>query len=869
MNIKRPLMVIAAGFVFGEVLILSCRAVWLWILLLMAMAVGAGGFQAHLEKWKGMGRNTVRKRQSRSAIWRTFLLLFFLLAAVLAGYERGAAVKRRLDLEEEQAVRLGEGKVTVCGRIGSVEEKEGSVRLVLEGAVVRDTSDRETVTEKMKFRKIWVYLAGEEEENEETYHVPENGNEYGGEKEREKNSSGPKARNNGSSQGPGKEKAAELVAGKRAAITGELEAIEGPRNPGEFDFRGYYRAKGIGCRLFADCVEMVEGEASPYFRFLNSVKSRCRTVLEEVCQEADSMIYKAVLLGERTSMDIEVKTMYQRAGIAHLLAISGQHLTIIGGGIYLILRRIGLGYKKAGAIGAVLVVSYCVLTGGSGSALRAVIMILCLWMAAACGRTYDTLSALSLSAMLLLWESPYLLFQSGFQLSFGAVYAIGGIGSFLCTSLKAEKAWQKTLLISLCVQLALAPVMLWHYYQYPLYGILMNLLVLPLVPMLMYSGLLAIGIGSFFRAGGVAAVGAGHYIMEYYSRLCGLAEQLPGYCLVLGRPGLGQVGGYYICVAVLLRGIAVLSAGNTPARFSELVHPARRLFCFPSVCAVFALSFLLLLPRSVKGLEILCMDVGQGDGFVLMTGRHAVLIDGGSSSEKKLGSMSLEPYLKSRGVTSIDYAVVSHGDNDHISGLRYLLEESEDIKIKTLVLPSKGQEEEIYCELGELQQKNGGKVVHMETGSTIRAGNLQLFCLYAGEDSPSADRNSHSLVLCADYEGFHMLFTGDMGTEEESVLLELAERSPFQREHLNHVQVLKLAHHGSAGSSSQPFVEQMPLRLAIVSYGKGNSYGHPSQKVMESMQASKIPVMETGKGGAVLLKTDGIRLSAHYIFHQK
>ena len=136
----------------------------------------------------------------------------------------------------------------------------------------------------------------------------------------------------------------------------------------------------------------------------------------------------------------------------------------------------------------------------------------------------------------------------------------------------------------------------------------------------------------------------------------------------------------------------------------------------------------------------------------------------------------LEPYLKSRGISWIDYAVVSHGDSDHINGLVYLLEESKDIRIGTLVLPVMGKGEEVYENLAVLARREGADVVYMKTADWVEAGELTLTCLYAGEDFGGKDRNSHSLVLCGDYKGFHMLFTGDMGEGQESSLVRLAEQ---------------------------------------------------------------------------------------------
>ena len=148
---------------------------------------------------------------------------------------------------------------------------------------------------------------------------------------------------------------------------------------------------------------MIETSTIPYREGIRRFHHWCKKILMRVCKEEDLGVFQAVVLGDQSFMDPEIKDMYQRHGISHILAVSGQHLTIVGGSLYLILRRLGLRQAGAGIAGGILVMAYGILTGSSGSAMRAVVMILCLWLAAAAGRSYDSLSALGLAAVLLLW----------------------------------------------------------------------------------------------------------------------------------------------------------------------------------------------------------------------------------------------------------------------------------------------------------------------------------------------------------------------------------------------------------------------------------------------------------------------------------
>lgn len=838
---KRPLIVLAAGFVLGEVLALQYQLAVFPGLTGWLFAAGLVGIWSY-----GMWTKISVGKKQGSGAYRKALLLFFVLAVLgyAAGYGRGVCEKGRLDREEMLAGEFTGARCLVQGKIGSVEPGDGSLSVVLKGA--QATAGKMTA----RFERVSVYVQVEarEDTRKDTRERTETGVDTTG------------MRRIGDSR---------LLPGMTVEVRGKLEPVEESRNPGEFDFRTYYRSKRIACRMFGEQVRVIGENYVPYDTFLVKFRNRCAAILDRICLPEDSPIFKAVLLGETSGMEPEVRTMYQRHGISHLLAVSGQHLSVIGGGIYLIMRKLGFKYGKAGLLSAGLVISYGIMTGSSGSAIRAVIMILCLWLAAGEGRSYDTLSGLGLAAVLLLWKSPYLLFQSGFQLSFGAVLAIGGLGSWLKTEFSIEKGWQNTILMSLCVQIVITPVVLYHYYQHPLYGILLNLLVIPLISVLMYSGILGIGLGSVWTQGGIAAVGAGHYVLRLYEWLCRQVERLPGYCLVMGRPSWGQMvvyGGLMAGILYVLGKWSSIRQKKSENNGDDTKRGKRQWIRLLMAACFYGLCFTLLFPLPFRGMEIVMMDVGQGDGILMRTSRTAVLVDGGSSSEKKMGSKTAEPFLKSKGIDVIDYALVSHGDSDHISGLLYLLRESKDIRIRHLVLPEPGQGQAIYEELEQAARDAGSQVIYMGQGDCIQVEDISLTCVYAGGTTiKEDDRNTHSLVVCADYRNLHMLFTGDMGTAQEHELAEWAkERGSLQQIHLAHVQVLKTAHHGSDTSSSEEFLECVNPALAVVSYGRGNSYGHPSPDVIARMKNRRIPVMETGIGGAIILRTDGTQLDCGY-----
>ncbi len=832
---QRPLFVAATGFVLGEVCALlaeggmnDLRAESVRYLLLGVLASGAllFGVLDFFAKNKKRGRSMHGKR------WILLLLCVFFV-----GYGRMAWEIREWERIEER-IWEDEEVVYLTGKVVKIREKEKNTVLTINTG---------------EFGKVLVYLEKEDMEKKEEH------------------------------------PAEKLRIGGTVKVKGEVSRFQKAGNPGEFDLKAYYTSLGISAAVFAWEVRWEEEKGySPYLDALYRFRCFCGGVFERICTPEDEGIFRAAILGDKDKMEQEIKDLYQKNGIAHLLAISGLHLSLIGAGLHRILRRCGLGYGLSGLLAAAVIVSYGILTGASGSALRAVIMLAVSFLAA-----YDLLSALSLALLLLSGASPFSITQSGFQLSFGAVLGIGILGKALencqkilkdsCTlcgrNKKTERRWMQGLKISAAVQMATAPIVLWHYFQIPVYGVVLNLFVVPLMGYVVISGLLGLLTGAFFYDAGVMAVGSGHYILQFYQYLCEWTSRLPASLLIWGRPKGFQIFLYYLFLGGMILGLHGLKRKEKEWTEGEGVKKIR-MQRWGIIFTGSLLCILCMKPRPQSGLDIAVLDVGQGDGIVLQCeggrietmgilwqgGRDenkegankflqqaVILIDGGSSSEKRLGENRLEPYLKSEGLSRIDFAVVSHGDADHTSGLLYLLKECPEIEIGCLILPEAGREDSGYEKLIYAAKKRGIGVGCMDAGDKIQAGSCIFTCFYPGEgmDIDFSDRNQQSLVIRVDYQDFHMLFTGDVGQEGEKMALDYAGE-----EALSMVQVLKAAHHGSRFSNGEDFLAAVHPAWTVISYGEGNSYGHPHEETIERLGKEGSTVLETGKMGAVLLHVE-------------
>lgn len=401
----------------------------------------------------------------------------------------------------------------------------------------------------------------------------------------------------------------EYSIGQILVVRGTITLFDTARNEGGFDARSHYRSQKIDFGVWVNAVESASGTVNRYTAFLARLRGRLSDSVA-ACGGADGIL-GAMLLGEKAGLDAEVKSLYQRAGISHILAISGLHVSLLGIGLYRLLRRCRLTYGAASAVTAVLMLSYCVMSGSSVSAKRAVGMLLVCLLADVLGRGYDMLSALGLLGIVLLWDNPFLAGYSGFVFSVTAVFGVGIAAPVFAAwggSVREEEEREDTLagrwrkrwcsvksafLSGLGIQLTTLPLVALYYYEIPVYAIFLNLLVLMLVKYVVALGAAAAVLGVWSVRLGTLLMLPCNWILALYEKCCTGLLALPYAAVAAGCPGPVRLFAYYGLFAAVLcvmhrRTLQRLASAEAQTGrdmgHSKNRMPAGRAGCAPDVC---------------------------------------------------------------------------------------------------------------------------------------------------------------------------------------------------------------------------------------------------------------------------------------------
>lgn len=615
--------------------------------------------------------------------------------------------------------------------------------------------------------------------------------------------------------------------GSQIRVRGTMQPMNKQMNPSDMNYSLYLKSRGVSSKIEAKDIDRVGQRWS----MLPTLQKHIYNQIQKVFKNEDQGMISKLLINSDEGLEPSVEELYYGLGIGHVLSISGLHIGILYGIGWWILGKIKIKYKYRMIGSLVFIWGYAFLIGFNISAVRACILLTVIYVARILWKEEDIPIGMSIAALVLLINNPYQLFQVGFQLSFIAYGSIFLIGEGLRYCKLHGYRTRYYLLVgggNILLSIVITPILAWHFYEIPVVGVLLNYIAIPVFTLLIPISLLTIVV-SYMTLQGASLVAVGiSMLLRNITHIASFIEQLPFSTLVTGKPSFLEVGIFYFTVAI---GISCFIGWG----YGKYIAYATLFLLGIQVFSTL---------QKREYLDITHLYVGQGDSTVIITPtNHVVLIDGGGKGKEK----TVERYIKYRGYDVIDYAVVSHGHDDHMGGVLGLMDE--DITIKNVMMPSMGGDNE-----GEIALK--GRCVTkripyktLEGSETIQLGAVRLqFRVSQGMWDDVNDRSALSILS---YGSYSQLFTGDMTKNVEE---EIGHTLPP-------VTVLKVAHHGSETSTTEKFLEHITPKYGMISCGIDNRYQHPHRSVIDRLERRGIIPLRTDQRGAIRIVTNGKKLS--------
>lgn len=667
-----------------------------------------------------------------------------------------------------------------------------------------------------------------------------------------------------------------LRVGDRLRFLCRLYPPRGFSNPGGFSYKRYLAFKRIHAIGFLygekGWVKIGEGFKHPIFLRIEGWRDRIRHFLREEGNSRFSGIFEALVLGEQENIPEDVKEYFTATGVAHLLAISGDHLGIIAflsfSLIFWVLKRseillLTLSIKKwAAGLTLPLILLYTFIAGGGISVVRATIMVIVFFLSILFSRERNLLYTLMLAAFLILLVSPPSLFDISFQLSFLSVLSIlyfvpkilGELGHKGVLP-QPKTSWTNrlwhylkiSLLVTTFATLGTAPFVVLHFNRISPIGLLTNLMAIPWVGFLIVPISLIASLFSFFIPSlATLLINLNHLLTLALVEVLSFVASLPFASIYLPTPSPLEISLYYLLLflSVHLRkrkGIRYLSVG---------------------ILLILSLdvAYWNLKGYFQKELKITFIDVGQGDSILVEFPKgKRMLIDGGGLYEEHfdIGKKVIAPFLWKKKICRIDYLVLTHPDPDHLKGLLFI---ASHFSIGQFWENGLHVESASYQRLEEiLKRKRIERYILNASISPLNIYGVELSILHPPpreeqqrEKRDSKFINNQSLVMKIQLKNIQILLTGDI--EEEAEYRMLREGVSLKAD------ILKIPHHGSLSSSTLPFLQKVQPSYAILSVDNRNKGRLPHPEVLKRYERLGINVLRTDQQGAISITTDGEKM---------
>ena len=643
--------------------------------------------------------------------------------------------------------------------------------------------------------------------------------------------------------------------GCAAEVRGRIQDPEGRRNPNCFDYALYLRSMGVIKTMRCDSV--IVQPARPFTEApLSFIRNRVFTVREnfisKLTEETDirtGALIRALMFGDKGSLDEDVLDSFRKNGTAHILAVSGLHIGIIYGFILKLWRwRRGWVFMLFNTVFFML---YAAAAGFSPSVTRAVIMVLLHIAAGIRCRRYDLANAAFIVFTAVILHNPYMVFNSGFQMSFLAVLSLTLVLPYL------KRFYSGIFLASAAVQIGLGPFMLYSFNYVSVLAVVINVPVVALAGVIVPAALVSMTLGTAGMPAFDMCAGLLRPMCEVLVRINEVTQTDGITTFQFASPPLWAMAGYYLC-------LLMFAAEEGRLRLIRASSKSRHVIRTLLIIAVMSTVFTAFASDGFRDCDLTFVDVGQGDCVCVrtdagvMSRQRCYLFDGGGSADYNVGKKVLREYLLKNGVSHVDAAFVTHLHTDHYKGIcelakegmvdRIYVYEANLLKRQQIIDETGLTEDRIeYLAAGDMVDLDG---VHNQNSVYVEVlhPRRKSASEYRKLISDETDENLLSLVFKVTFSGRRdstsVLITGDMGEEGEAELSKSA-RTALKSD------ILKVGHHGSKTSSTEGFLAAVRPDVAVIQVGKNNMYGHPTPEAIERLTAAGAEIYRNDIMGAI------------------
>ena len=598
-------------------------------------------------------------------------------------------------------------------------------------------------------------------------------------------------------------------------LEGKLEIPKIATNYKGFDYRQYLKTQKIQGIVIADNVKILKAKYKN--NLIYQMQKKIKAIIKEKLPSETGDLLLAILLGDKKDLSEQIQINFKNSNLSHMLAVSGAHVSYIIIGLTYITQNSIMGKRKARVFCIFFLIIFMAITNFTPSVTRACIMAILTLVSEILYKKADIYTNISISALIILLYNPYSLLDLGFKLSFGGTIGIVIFMRFIKKKQEEPKLLnyiKQMALVSICANIIIIPIIMNNFNTVSLTFLVSNILASPILAIIVIVGFSIIIISIISHSLSNILVFWLNPILNLLIKISSFCSKLPFAKILVVTPYIFNIIFYYTIILYLVN-------------YNELKQ-------FIKKETVILLSIILILSNFIfyilpQDLKIYFIDVGQGDSTLIVTpSKKTILIDGGGSESFDVGEKVLLPYLLDRRIRKIDYIMISHFDTDHCKGIFTVIE---NLKVKNIIISKQAKKSENYKKFKEIVANKKINIILVKAGDKIKIDKYIYFKILFPTEKLIMQNplNNNSIVSQLNYKSFKMLFTGDIEEIAEKEILNL------QKDKLKST-ILKVAHHGSNTSSTQEFINSVKPELALIGVGKNNTFGHPSECVVEKLR---------------------------------